>query len=107
MQFRKQRRRYTAPSPYTILVRTIGTIKNGGCVGAGIRLTLRLQSEREVEIIGLFLFTVHMLAMFTYVVMVNNLRKLPRNVVLGAQALTAFLQRGKVTRRHHAGSVAR
>jgi hypothetical protein len=37
----------------------------------------------------------------------SNLRKLPRNVVLGAQAFAAFLQRGKVAWSHHARPVTR
>jgi len=35
------------------------------------------------------------------------LRQLPSNVILGAETFSAFLERGKVSRGHHAGAVSR
>ena len=74
--------------------------------GAGA--LLGLEREREREVIGLFLITAVLLAgVLAKSCLSRYLRKLPRNVVFGAEPLAALLQRRKVARRHHARPVAR
>lgn len=77
---------------------------------AGRARTLRPQGERERVLIWVFLLSAKLLATIRpdgNRVKENYLRELPRDIVLGAQAFSAFLQACEVSGGHHASTVTR